>query len=969
MRRTTATRGGGVLRILFLSVCVVTASGQLLGGNPASGAEANADSGVSSNIHRQLETFRWSFGRESDANFDDWPDGWRRSRGHRHPQYVGIAIAAHDPAFEQQCQNLDSAVMRVWPKLRKQFSGLPVLPPSIADFLVDRYLRVDLDGGLAMVQSAKVNTSGLYQYRFTARVTTQGLRHDHARVEFVFYDASGKEIESHATEPVRGTTAWTKLVVNNVQPPPAATEMCVRLIVDGAEDGLEDIRGSIGFDDLQIEPFPQLQLVTNEPLGIYPYGRTATATAIVLGLPTGASRVHFRLFDVDGNEIKSQLASIEPNAASSEHDEAGRTTAPPTTKLDMQVSWDLPRLPPGFYQIAASLEGQNLSSLATETTLAVIEPLPGDTSPGCFGWTLPTGDRLPRGGSHRDINTSEIQTPRNDYHERISPRELVTWLTQLGVDWVKYPCWVAPDDNQQANRVAEIFTRFQDNEIQTVGMLDQPREDQVPLYDLRSRREVVASQLFRDAKIWQPLLEPVMTRLTLKVRKWQLGSDQDFSFLGRSHLRDSINNISIGLQGYGQPLEVAICWPWSEPPLPESETSWQAVCRSGSPELTADELDAALELHQHQQSQSDGPDTWVLLDPISKTRYDRDDRVLDLVLRMATVRKHRVEAAFVSNPHDEDHGLLNHESRPDVLLLPWRTTAQLIGNLRQVGSLRLRCDAPNIVFAAANRAVLMVWSNQPQEEILYLGENVQAIDVWGKTEKLPVETYENRQVHRIKIGKLPLFLVGVDPDLLAFRMSVDIAQTQVDSLLGQIQPIDVTFANPSRDGLAGTMRIRGPEAWSFEQPSIEWELLGGSTTNQQVEVVLGNNAKVGKYELALDFELQTVPPKRLTVYRNVTVGPTGLELKSTTRILDGGQLRVEMEMINHSDATQSYDCMLFPQAGRQYQRRFITIEPGQTTRRDFYWPDGAQLLGGTMLLIAREQDGRRILNYEIPVHQ
>ncbi|WP_146599501.1 hypothetical protein [Novipirellula aureliae] len=924
-----------------------------------------------------LKSFVWDFSRSADTNYDGWPDDWQRRTGNRYPQYVKIAIEAHDLKVMRETRDVDATVMRFWPSIRKWFPSLPVLPPSLADLLCDRYLRIELDGGLAMVQSQKVPTSRMYQYRFSADIMTSGLRHDTARAELVFVDEQGMELESHSTPIVRGSSGWKEYAVNNLRAPRLAKYMFVRVSVEGGEDGLEDIRGFIGFDNLRVEPFPQLQLVTDRPLGIYDYGSGVTATAVVLGLPKGASRVRFHLFDADKNEMASEASSIRslvqstpiPSniSVSSEPSESRSATT------DMRFDWKMPRLSPGFYTVKAVIEGTGVDELESQTTLAVIEPLVEKRGFGCFGWTLPYQNQ--RDTARTALDPSAIQTqgqhstigiPQDD--GTIPPRDFVNWLLQIGVDWVKYPAWIAPDDEVRASQIADLFTRLQDSKIQTVGLLDRPPEDQFANYDLRSQREIVASELFRDFEVWQPLLEPVMSRLTLKVRKWQLGADDDFSFLGRTRLQESVKSIATGLQGYGQPLDITINWPWNEPTLSSQQRSWKAVCRSIQPALTAEELDAYLSLDPESRRHVDAK-TWILLNPLPKGRYDRDTRILDLIQRMATVRKHRVEAAFVSNPHDSETGLLTSDSRPDEMLLPWRTTAQLIGDLRQMGSLKMRSRANSIIFAGETRAVLMVWADNPTEELIYLGEDVYAIDVWGKTSELPLENYENRQVQRVKIGKLPTFLVDVDPDLLAFRMSVELKQTQLDSILGQTQPLELKFKNPVRDGLAGNVRIRSPMSWKFEQPSLNWELIGGRDTTEPFNVVLDNSAKVGRYELALDFELQTIPPKRFTVYREINVGPHGLELKATTDILEGGQLKVEVEMQNHSEKPLLYDCMVFPQSGRQYQRRFISVEPGETVRRDFYWSDGAELIGTTLLLRAGEQDGHRILNYEIPVRR
>ena len=170
------------------------------------------------------------------------------------------------------------------------------------------------------------------------------------------------------------------------------------------------------------------------------------------------------------------------------------------------------------------------------------------------------------------------------------------WLRQCGVAWVKFPCWLPPDDFDAHERPATTLSKLQEIGIHTVGMLDVPPESEIEKYDVRGRRDLVAAQLFRDKATWQPELEPVMTRLTMKVRTWQIGADRDHSFLGRLRLRDTVAAISNGLQGFGQPIDVAISWPWLEPDSPVGEISWQAVCRSSRPPFSADELNAFLGL-------------------------------------------------------------------------------------------------------------------------------------------------------------------------------------------------------------------------------------------------------------------------------------------------------------------------------------------------------------------------------------
>lgn len=883
----------------------------------------------------EMQRIAWDFGRANDLDSNKQPDDWKRYRGIGYPMYVNVGIAPRDPELEQQLRALDTEVLHLWTRLRRSVPGIP-LPPSIADAIVNRYLRVDLDGGQVKLESPPIAASGLYQYGFSCQIMTQGLRHTSALAELVFLDPQGKQLSAHRTSAVGGSTEWSTVHLGLVRPPQEAAEIRVRLIVQRGEDGLEDVRGVIGFDDIRIDQYPQLRITTDESLGVYALGQPVQTTVEVMGISAAASVVHFQLFNSEDEEIASQTVAA-PRDGASPGAAAGGESA-----VASQVRWQLPALEPGFYRVSGTLTGQSGATLNTQTTLAVIDELVAGPPHGSFGWTLPDGGPA------------------------IPAKEMVAWLTSLGVAWVKQPCWLPPQDTARVDELASLLGRFQDAGIQTVGILDVPPDDQLQLYNLPARSDVVAAQLFRDEATWQPLLEPVMSRLSLKVRTWQLGADRDHSFLGRPRLQESIRRISTGLQGFGQPIEVAISWPWMEQELPDSEASWQAVCRSNDPPLSAGELSAFLELATA-KSRQDGPETWLLLDPIPKDAYDRDSRILDLVLRMAAVRSHRVQAAFVSQPRDGQQGLLKANGRPDELLLPWRTTSRLIGNLSRGGSLQLRSGAENLVFTGSDRAVLMVWSAEPTEERIYLGEGVQAVDVWGKVSTLEVESAGDQVVQRIPIGPLPTFLVNVDPMLLAFGMSVQVEQTRLDSLLGKVQPLSISFTNPSPVSLSGQVRVLAPEGWNMSTPARQWETLSRQSTAQTFEVVLGNAAKIGHYWLPIQFELETIPPKRIIVYRDVHVGPQGLELNVTTKLLDSGDLRVQLEITNQSQHEQSYDCLLFPPANRQYQRRFVKIAPGETIRRDIYWADGRELIGQPMLLRAVEHDGPRVLNYPIEV--
>ncbi|WP_413431019.1 hypothetical protein [Crateriforma spongiae] len=930
-----------------------------------------------------LKGYVWDFGRTNDNDHDLWPDSWGRREGRGYPNYIEIGIESAGNPTTTLLRNIDAwllgqdAYIDVWQWVRKnvplvaliqppspqpivminRFAThpvLPILPPTLPDLAEDNYLRFQMNGGLAEVWSTVVPTNRAYQYQFRCQAKTTGLKHDRAIAELVFLDETDQEVDVHAMSPITGTTPWTRYQIDHIRPPQTASKMLVRLRIEGSGDGLQDIRGEIGFDEIRIEQFPQLRVETDRERGVYWVDQPIDVTARVMGLGHHNFSIRFRMLDQYDREIATKLVPIRPGAAfaagisgadtGNGSSEADRLMVRLTSRDDVRVDWSPPLPPPGFYRFTAALEDGHRTSLASETTVVVIDRLVDRPVRGPYGWTLD--------------NFSARTEDRPDF----SPESITQWLQALGVSRVKIPAWLGPDDHEGAERLTQLFRRLQDAGIQTVGMLDVPPRSRLSMYDLRGADDEVAAQLFRDEKVWQSELEPVMTRLTLKCRVWQLGADGDHSFLGRPGLRDSVQEISRGLQGFGQPLDLALSWPWLEPLPPPEETSWQANCRTLDLPMTSDELHEVLT--RNESTRKLGPRTWMLMDPIRKDQYSRDARILDLVLRMATIRNHRVEASFVSRPTDTESGLLRPNGRPGELLLPWRTTSRLLGDLRYIGSIEMRSGAQNAVFAGNGRAVMMVWSDQPTQEEMYLGDQPRQIDVWGRSNRLQESPGREHPVHRFVIGKTPTFLVDIDPTLIAFRMSVALQPAQLDSLLGISQPIVVSYSNPTDVSLLGTLRMVGPTSWQVQSPLRPWEILPHKGAREVFNVILENDTTVGDYEIPIRFQFQTTPPRSITVYRDMHIGPEGLELQATTRMV-GSEMLVQLELTNSGPRTRTYQFILFPRNGRQDKRLILSVQPGKTVKRFFGLEDGEELVGQTMWLRAIEQDSDRVLNYTI----
>ncbi len=939
-------------RVLILSIVLATATVSAAADPPAAAGLAPAPAAPFTPVATRQTGLQgkpviaWEFDRQDDQNYDDWPDQWKRRFGRSYPRYLPVGLRPHHPAWEALLHRLDAQTLPAWRRLRKLLrtkpgawallspllartapaveAMLPALPPAATDWLVDRYLEVELDGGAAWIQSEPVPISSMYGYTLSAKVRTEGLQWDRGWAELVYLDAAGEPLQTVKTKQVVDSPHWQRVQTDVSGPPAGCRTLVVRLRVEPI-GSRADIRGRVGFDGVTIDRYPQLQLVSDHPHGFYAPTGTPEISATALGLNDREPSLDFVLYDVDGRTLNQQRVAVRIDG---DPVQAGVYAG--------HASWQLSALPAGFYRVVASLQSDDQTTLQADITMVVLEEFPASETP--FGWTLPEG----RG-----------PFPLND---------LPAVLSQCHVGWLKYPCWTAADDTEAAEQVVWLMTHVQDRGIRAVGLLDQPpdAEEKSPP---RGTPSPIAPAL-RNPPDWQPELEPLMSRLTLKVRHWQLGRERDFSFLGDASLTDTIAEIAAGLQGYGPAIKLAISWPWLEPQPPAADVSWETVVRSDAIPLTAAALDAYLAKEAEQEDARGADSQWLLLDPLPRSDYQQEDRIRDLVFRMATVRAHDVEAAFVRDPFDAERGLLRADGLPNAMLLPWRTTSAVLGPLRKLGALQLPGGSENVIFSDGKRTVMMVWSETPRTETLYLGEGVETIDVWGRRSAVPTIEQGRARRQQIAVGRLPQFVVGLDLVVARFRMGVEMADRSVDSLLGRQQTIRLITRNPLPRTLSGDVRLNVQDAWVVSPYPIPWQISPGREVSVPLDISLRTNATTGEEQLQLDFTLYTDQTKRFTVFRPLHVGPLGLHVDVATRMDSQGNLIVRVEMVNQEETPVRYDCRLFP-AGRQYQRRFLTIPSGEAVRREFVLPNGEELLGSTVLLRASEEGGRRVLNYTV----
>lgn len=848
--------------------------------------------------------FHCTFGESWDENFDGWPDKWWRRKGPDFPRYIQVKINQEPSPAGQRC------------------------------------LRIELDGGAAVAYSPPIKVGSLFAYVLEGYLKTEGLKYDRAYFSVTLLDAQRHRLQSFYSQKIGQSGGWKKLRLGPIL---SETED-VRLAIIGLhvqpeprQDLKEDLHGAVTFDDVWLGRLPRMTLTSNDPYHFFttadkqPVEITCTASGLLPKDP----RVTFQLEDVLGRELARSLNRLEVTAAVGDAELSLDSFSEESAGQIGRASWEPPIPGPGFYRLRATMKGRQTLVHRRKLELVVIDPCHAAAG-GEFGWSLPRGERpLPLPALSRLVG-------------------------QAGINWLKYPLWCQQlDSRDTVDRLTAFGERLSAQGIELIGLLHQPPEA------LRARygqgESLSAAYLFSpDPKVWYPSLEPVMARLATQVRWWQLGDDKDTSFVAYPRLAEKIAQVKSEMDRIGQDVNLALGWGWIHqlPQAAHRRPPWRAVSLSADPPLTHRELGTYLDASKDLQSLR-----WVVVEPLS-VDYPLEVRATDLVRRMIAAKIHGADAIFCPQPFGTRQGLFSDEGTPGELFLPWRTAALALAGAQYIGSIELPGGSPNQIFSRASDAVMIVWNEHPVEEVLYLGEDVRQIDLWGRS--VTPEGRGHRQV--IQAGRLPTFVTGLSEPIARWRMDFSLQRKRIPSIFGRPHQNSFTMKNHFQRGAGGQAELVTPQVWIVDCKRTSFRLAGGEEMRYPFEIILPYNASSGRHKVRADFQIEGDRPYKFSVFRQMDVGLGDVFVEIVTQLNDRGELEVHQQFVNETDARVSFSCQLFAPDRRRIKSRVFDLGRG-TDVKIYRLPEGKQLLGKTLWLRAEEMDGPRNLNYRFVAEQ
>ncbi|MCA9021593.1 MAG: hypothetical protein KDA74_15700, partial [Planctomycetaceae bacterium] len=420
-----------------------------------------------------------------------------------------------------------------------------------------------------------------------------------------------------------------------------------------AHNSQKDISGDIWFDDLWVGSLPQLDILNNYHRHFVDHSAQIRVSCRISGLnPQNKYRLDLELVDSMNHKVADSALELMTNP----EELKGVANSRLLDGNNHTEVWRLPPMEYGFYEVRSKLVRDEKSILAKKTSFAVIDLVTPRTQ-GEFGWTI---------------------TQEND---QLPIKELPDIAAQAGINWIKFPLWnvMASEDIHRPSRIAEMLDEFSNRSITPIGLLNHPPKE------LRSQFakdwQGVSGIFTMPANFWSPSLEEVFARYTSLVNYWQLGGDDDKSFIGMQNLNQALKNVKSQLDLIGRDTHVGIHWDWKTP-LPQNMMTNSFLSIKNEERLSAFELGRELQIAGNSPGATP---RWVTITPLPKDGYLPEERGVDLAKRMVTAKYLGADGIFADSIFDEQHGLLNQNGAPTLLFLPWRTVALALQGAKYLG--------------------------------------------------------------------------------------------------------------------------------------------------------------------------------------------------------------------------------------------------------------------------------------------
>ncbi|MEM7755536.1 MAG: hypothetical protein AAF297_07845 [Planctomycetota bacterium] len=330
------------------------------------------------------------------------------------------------------------------------------------------------------------------------------------------------------------------------------------------------------------------------------------------------------------------------------------------------------------------------------------------------------------------------------------------------------------------------------------------------------------------------------------------------------------------------------------------------------------------------------------------------------------------------------------ELAPAPELAAWRVLADRLAGRVYTGDAELVVGARALLFEGTRGATLALWrvGDGPATLSARLGlEDLVAFDVYGNARVVPLTIDPTGTVfeHTINITNEPVFLEGIDADLIRFISGVRLEPPLLEARVGA-QTHQLVVENPWPGSIRGRLFILEPggglkegdamlrerRSWRITPRQRSFVVPGRSQQDTPIEISFSPAEESGPRNLVLDVELSAEDDYGVVrLIRPIEVGLSEAGLALSYRRGPGPlgpDLVVEAQVTNLGETPITVE--LFARApGYPRERAAIPgLQPGETATRVFPFQNAAERFTGDRVHVAavvEETSGRLTRSVEV----
>ena len=789
-------------------------------------------------------------------------------------------------------------------------------------------LNIAFSGGQAGIFSAPLVLEKRYAYNLSLFYRSEGLeaalKH---RIHFGLraYGKNNKILQTYHSEESAFGPSWTKSAILRIETLPAGTESCVLFMhLSGRPAG----SSRLFVDQFKVEATPRIQFSTGQALNTFGTDQDVSFSQTIDGTEEGKTYEHVvEIKDFMGHLI----GTVEKNKLQ------GSLEAQVKTK---KITPSLP----GVYYVHAQLLSEDKVLVDFQEIVAKDTSVEKNFSNTDFGVLIghPKTPFEPMVNSMSMLGTSlsKLELFKDDF-------SLAAYSKDKGLDTL----------NPLLRRLApDLGYHF-------IAVLNQVPQDSIE--DKYQPPQNVVETFAKRDKIWTAVLDDLVLKYGNVFSDWQLGQDSQMIKDAElesgsaviSHLRNRASwmkivvpgaNSASTMEGYLQNLYI----PW---------------------DMKDEQLEKLLNL-PGQKSVN------VTLQLAPNEKISQLKIIEDLVRRITTLKAAKdqdgqalVSRLFIDRLNGPSVGLMTENYEPHSSYFAAKTLIYWMKGARVAGSFQNPDhDVVNRVFVRGNQAFCILWRASSNvdgkvidKEVTYhLGKGVKVMDLMGN-EMTPIE---NSDKLRVSVGSTPLFLITPYPALWETMLSVAFQQKDLMARV-QLQKQTVSMRNYFNKQAKFDILVNYPSDWEVLTPRYSCEIIPRASASHNFllspSTLFPLNLGVPVY---VDMDISLADQHHVVkVYREDSLS-SDVKL-GVSFFKDPQGLKMDIRLDLAATVTKASTFLVSAQLpnGNIVETFFKTVQPGEKRQNSLFILNGESLIGGEVVLTARESIGQRYLNASFPI--